>query len=618
MRFDRLIPRIGILVAVAMITGCGGGGGSGGSAGTGVGTNLQPSVGALGDQSLEIGESVNVEVSVSDGNAGDTHSVTARSSDSEVASVTVSGTELTVNGVAAGTATITVTARDNSGAANAESPSVSFSVTVSSGWVQGRFEPASQFKDFCANPRTSSGGNLYPDMPGEVLDENNWLRSWSNDLYLWYDEIVDRDPGLYSTPEYFDLLRTFELTPSGNDKDRFHFTYTTEEWEALSESGISVGYGARFVLLSRFVPREAVVAYVEPASPASEAGLARGARILEIDGADLVNGTSQADVDTLNAGLFPSAEGESHEFVVRDPGANQPRTVTMRATAVTSDPVQHVKVLETDQGPVGYLLFNDFIATAEQELIDAVNELAAADITDLVLDLRYNGGGFLAIASQLGFMIAGPSAAQGRVFETLQFNDKHTQFNPVTGRLLEPTPFYDVTLNFSAPPDQPLPSLNLPRVFVLTDSGTCSASESVINGLRGIDIDVIQVGDTTCGKPYGFYPTDNCGTTYFTIQVRGINDKGFGDFADGFSPANIAVPAGVELPGCFVPDDFEHGFGDPAEARLKAALGYRADGSCPCPAGSDCAPQATAKRQATGPEWTPNPLHGLKIALPER
>lgn len=590
------------LVAAALAAGCGGGGGSD--------INHQPLVGAIGDQTLAVGEALNVQASVSDGNPEDSHRFTANSSDAGVASVTVNGAVLTVSGVAPGTATITVTARDNSGQANAESLPVRFNVTVSGGWIEGHFEPASQFKDFCANPRAPTGDRVYADMPGEVLDENNWLRSWSNDLYLWYDEITDRDPALYDTPEYFDLLRTFERTPSGNDKDRFHFTYPTAVWEALSGSGTSVGYGAHIALLSRRPPREAVVAYVEPASPALQADLRRGTRILEVDGTDLVNGSTEADVDALNAGLFPSEEGEVHEFVVQDLGADEPRTVTMQATTVTSDPVQHVQVLDTDQGPVGYLLFNDFIATAERELIDAVNELAAAGVADLVLDLRYNGGGFLDIASQLGFMIAGPSAAQGRTFETLQFNDKHRQFNPVTGRVLGPTPFHDTTLGFSVPADEPLPSLNLPRVFVLTGAGTCSASESVINGLLGIDIEVVQVGGNTCGKPYGFYPTDNCGTTYFTIQFRGANDKGFGDYADGFYPNGAGGPDAAALPGCVVPDDFGHGFGDPAEARLNAALRYRQDRQCPGTAG------VATKRQATGIEWVPKRLHGLKIASP--
>ena len=598
------------LITTALATGCGGGGGD---------VNFRPLVGAIGNQTLAIGETRRVQASVSDGNARDGHRIAANSSDAGVASVSVDGAAVTITGVAAGTATITVTARDDSGEANAESLPVRFSVTVTGGWVEGRFEPASLFKDFCANPRISNDDTVFSDMPGEALDENNWLRSWSNDTYLWYDEIVDRDPAPHSTPDYFDLLRTFDKTPSGNDKDRFHFTYPTEEWNALSQSGISVGYGAHVVLLNRSPPREAVVAFVEPASPAADAGLARGTRILEIDGADLVNGRTQAEIDALNAGLFPSTEGESHGFVVRDLGAAETRTVTMQAAAVTSDPVQNVKVLDTDRGPVGYLLFNDFIATAERELIDAIGDLAAAGVTDFVLDLRYNGGGYLDIASELGFMIAGPSAAQGRVFEVIQFNDKHQSFNPVTGRILEPTPFHDTTLGFSAPADEPLPSLNLPRVFVLTGAGTCSASESVINGLRGIDIEVVQVGATTCGKPYGFYPTGNCGTTYFTIQFRGVNDQGFGDYADGFSPANIAAPAGVEVPGCFVPDDFEHGFGDPAEARLKAALRYREDEDrhCPCPEGFACANGTVPKRQASGVEWTPTRLHGLKIASPE-
>jgi carboxyl-terminal processing protease len=127
--------------------------------------------------------------------------------------------------------------------------------------------------------------------------------------------------------------------------------------------------------------------------------------------------------------------------------------------------------------------------------------------------------------------------------------------------------------------------LNLPRVFVLTGSGTCSASESIINALRGIGVAVIQIGSTTCGKPYGFFPEDNCGTTYFSIQFKGVNAIGFGDYSDGFSPSNSAAAAGTPVPGCSVADDFAHALGDPAEARLAAALGYRTSSSCPAPSG---------------------------------
>jgi hypothetical protein len=120
-------------------------------------------------------------------------------------------------------------------------------------------------------------------------------------------------------------------------------------------------------------------------------------------------------------------------------------------------------------------------------------------------------------------------------------------------------------------------------VFVLTGSGTCSASESILNGLAGVDVQPIQVGSTTCGKPYGFYPQDNCGITYFSIQFKGVNAKGFGDYADGFTPGAI-TPGG--LPGCAVADDFGHALGDAAEARLAAALAYRTSPTCPSPSSS--------------------------------
>jgi len=120
---------------------------------------------------------------------------------------------------------------------------------------------------------------------------------------------------------------------------------------------------------------------------------------------------------------------------------------------------------------------------------------------------------------------------------------------------------------------------------VLTSGGTCSASESIINSLRGVGVEVIAIGGTTCGKPYGFYPQDNCGTTYFSIEFQGVNDQGFGDYPDGFSPANATGSIGVKLPGCSVADDFSHALGDANERRLAAALGYLDGGACPAATG---------------------------------
>jgi carboxyl-terminal processing protease len=156
--------------------------------------------------------------------------------------------------------------------------------------------------------------------------------------------------------------------------------------------------------------------------------------------------------------------------------------------------------------------------------------------------------------------------------------------------------------------------VNLPRVAVLTSSSTCSASESIVNGLRGVGIQVVEVGATTCGKPYGFYPEDNCGTTYFSIQFQGVNQQNFGDYPDGFSPANATGPVGVSLPGCSVGDDFGHGLGDPNEARLSAALGYLAGQGCPAvsvaPPGGPGASASAAPVDALVPK---SPWHQNRI-----
>ena len=448
----------------------------------------------------------------------------------------------------------------------------------------------------CATPRTGTDpftGQAYPDKKATLNDEKSWLKAWTDDTYLWYSEVPPVNAAQYSTAtDYFDQLRTRVKTPSGNDKDRFHFWYTTADWEQLSTSGVEVGYGITFAALRRSPPRQYVVAYVEPGSPA-DTKLSRGMELKFVDNVDLVNANTQADIDVLNAGLFPAAVGESHKFTVVDLNGTQ-ADFTLTSAAVTSNPVPITGVVTTTNGKkVGYVLFNDHIATAEQRLVDAVTSLKAQSINELVLDIRYNGGGYLAIASEIAYMIAGSARTSGKTFEQLTFNAKHPSTDPVTGKQITPTPFYNQTLGFSAAAGTPLPTLDLPRVFVLTGPGTCSASESVLNSLDGVGVQVIQIGATTCGKPYGFYPEDNCGITYFSIQFKGVNAKGFGDYADGFAPAATAPVAGFT--GCVMADDFTRPLGDSGENRLETALNYITTGSCGTPAA------ATALITAAGP-----------------
>ena len=434
----------------------------------------------------------------------------------------------------------------------------------------------------CAMPRAG-------DSQGSLDTEKAWLRSWIDETYFWYQDVrglpaATLDPANSATPlEYFNKLKSPATTASGKDKDEFHFTYPTPEWIALSQAGVSYGYGFQVALVDDTAPdRVAMVAYVEPGSPAVAAGITRGTTLVGVDGVDVADGAAAV----VNAGLFPKAAGD-HTFVIRDVGASTDRTVTLTAQALASTPVLKVATLPAPNQSVGYILFNDHNAPAEGQLVAAINTLKAAAVTDLVLDVRYNGGGYLDIAAELAYMIAGPANMAGKFFERLNYNNR----DPFNQSLSErTTDFLNVSQGFSGGPSgQTLPTLGLNRVFVLTSADTCSASESIVNGLRGAGVTVHLVGGTTCGKPYGFYPQDNCGTTYFAIQFQGVNFLGFGDYADGFAPT------------CTVADDFAHALGDPAENQLEVALGLRNTGACTAPTSMRAQALGIARRIDSGP-----------------
>jgi carboxyl-terminal processing protease len=451
-------------------------------------------------------------------------------------------------------------------------------------WQAGIFKAQSRYKDQCATPRSGIdpfSEQLYPDRSGTTMDEKMWLRSWSNDTYLWYDEISDRDPLSYSVLEYFDLLKTDFRTDSGSFKDNFHFSQASDKYQTRTQSGRVSGYGISWQFNQSFVPRNLQVRYTEPQSPAAIAGVQRGDLLVKVNDIDFINSSEQASVDSINAALFPDSETQSVSFTLRNLQGTE-RTVQLTSNNITLTPVQNVKVIDTPTARLGYLQFNSHIRSAQEPLIGAVQYFVDENVTQLAVDLRYNGGGLLAIASQLAYMVAGGAQTSGLIFDELQFNGKNLNTNAVTGQALTPTPFYNRKIDYQNGifTSQDLPSLNLTRIYVLTSEATCSASEAFINGLRGVDVEVVMIGDNTCGKPYGFYPQDNCGTTYFTIQFQGSNHKGFGDYSGGFIPTPSPFFA-ADVLGCPVADDFSHSLGDTKEAMLAAAINYMQDATCP-------------------------------------
>jgi len=493
------------------------------------------------------------------------------------------------------------------------------------------FEARGNFEAQCENPRSGFDldGNPFPDVQGELIDELFWLRSWTHETYLWNDEVTDRNPNDFNDRlDYFAQLRTFETTPSGEEKDDFHFSQPTDEFLEQRNSAPTSGYGVRLAFLESAPPRDIRVVFTDPGTPASavvngRANFERGERLFSINGIDVINGN---DVDGLNAGLFPPNAGTTTSFELGNPNGTGIRSVSVTSENLSTQPVNTTSVISTANGDVGYILFNTFSPFSSEEAIyNAMLDMQAAGVDDLVLDLRYNGGGLLAVAAQLGYMVAGDAATQGRVFEQLRFNncDNSSCNDPIFGDPNEPIPFIDTGQGFSLTFGTPLPALDLDRVFILSTGGTCSASEAVINGLRGIDIEVILIGDTTCGKPFGFFPTDNCGETYYTIQFQGTNNKGFGDYSDGFLAANSTDPIAafaVSLPGCQVEDDLTGVLGSENEPLLAAALQFRDDGSCPTPPPTAVSvafgPGGGASRSATGGGVFAPPSNTLALTPP--
>lgn len=423
-----------------------------------------------------------------------------------------------------------------------------------------------------------ANANFAPDAC-TATGEKRWLRSFIDESYLFYRGTQAYVAASPSTREaanftgsplaYFNAL----TTTANAAEDKFSFTLTTAEANATFSGAARGGFG---IELSSAYPAYRVV-YNEPNSPAQNAGVPRGATLASINGARMVY---SADASGRPRMFFPN-QAAVDAYVSPPLGSvltlgylppNSANTVTVALTAanVTPSPVLMDRVIDTPSGRVGYIVFNDHISTAQNQMVDAFARLQAAGVSDLVLDLRYNGGGYLFIAAQAAFMIGGSRVANVPIFDRLTYNDKR-QADSIT------YPFLNQYLQLPNIPNQRSgnfsTTLNLPRVYILTQSGTCSASESIINGLKGTrvgtaGVEVIQIGGTTCGKPYGFSQTDNNLTAHFGIEFEGLNNKGEGRFINGIAP------------NCPVADDLNRPLGDVNERMLATALATRAAGSC--------------------------------------
>jgi carboxyl-terminal processing protease len=386
----------------------------------------------------------------------------------------------------------------------------------------------------CGGGSGGSGTIVAPPDSCSVVDQNTFVQDVMLDIYLWADDVVPVDPATVGSPqEMLEVLRV--------PQDRFSFMQTIAADDAFFGSGQFVGLGFRTIATA---PDELRVLDVFEDSVAENGGLARGDWILEVNGRPIEDILAN---EGFNASLGPSEVGVVVELKWR---TSDDLTVTGEFVkdVVTIPPVARTTVFDGVGGPVGYLLFRNFVDTAVQDLIDAFAFFQAEGVKQVVMDLRYNGGGLLSVAEVLANLMGGEAAA-GQIFYTLEFNQANA--------------FRNASAQFRKL-DQ---SVSLERMVFITTGSSASASEMVINGLEPF-FDVVLVGDTTFGKPVGQVAVDFCANRLRPVSFRSVNADGGSDFFDGF-PVD-----------CVAADDIDFDLGDPAEASLAEALYYAENGVC--------------------------------------
>lgn len=311
------------------------------------------------------------------------------------------------------------------------------------------------------------------------------------------------------------------------------------EWDNVS-SGVSGDFGMNVFFMQEGDLR---VKSVERGSPAGNAGVRRGWRITKINGSTNIT-TSNAS--TISNAVWNSANGS---FTFQKPDGS---SVDVNLTSATyqEHPVYLDTVYSISSKKIGYLSFNSFLGDTTElynEFSRVFNKFASAGINDLIVDLRYNGGGYVSVQQKLADYLA-PSSANGQLMMKEQFNDKYTQYNS--------TDYF-----------KKLGSLNLSRIYFIVSHNTASASELLINNLKPF-VNVQLVGPSkTYGKPVGFFPIPVGDWYIFPVSFRSTNNQGQGNYFNGMD-LNSQVADGLDKD-----------WGDINETCLKSALSNITTGS---------------------------------------
>lgn len=387
--------------------------------------------------------------------------------------------------------------------------------------------------------------------------------------YLWYSELpADINPGSYASPGAM-------LDAVAAPQDRYSFILTRQEYEDRFINATFFGYGFSSVRADNNSALQ--IAYVYDDGSAAQNGLRRGDKIIEIEGISVTEWLSRLDAGTAtNDDVYgPNEAGVMRQFVWRKPD-NTEQVATFSKSEVSTNTVLHRSVSTVGDKRVGYLVFNTFIELSETELEQAFAYFVAEGVDELVLDVRYNGGGLIRVANQLSTQIA-LNAVLGEVFVKYQYNDKNSSKNTTT--------LFSLGAGDSA--------LDLGRVLVLTTAGSCSSSELVVNSLAPF-VDVVQIGATTCGKPVGQQPDIIGDYVLFAINFQTVNALDQGEYFDGLQP------------NCPVSEVITGDWGVADDPLYAEAINYITNGNCSDVAVSSAAVSTKTVKPRLAAPWVLN------------
>lgn len=445
-----------------------------------------------------------------------------------------------------------------------------------------------------------------------VADEfaGDVLSSW----YLWSKEISNSisrlDPGTCTDP--VGVVREIRYHANGKEVD--HWTELMENLDEFSQSvqglGVSYGYDLQY---GRFTDTDTyflLVTYVAKDSPARKAGIKRGDIFLSINGAPITkdNIDEAFSSRSITLGFGKIVPGPGSDFSID----KDDRTVSLTAVDMYEDPILLTRTFDVNGKKVGYMVYNGFDLKSARTLADSCAFLKAAGIKELILDLRYNGGGYEFTERVLASLLAPEANVKaGDVFQTEVFNSEMAAMLKEQG--------YATSTNFSTTHKSPQEAgaftvdvsdanPGIGKLYVIVSAGTASASEGLLVGLAPY-LDITTVGTKTHGKycaGYMLKPSDYYSEKHYKENIAAfslIKDWGIYVMVSKFADKdgkNAAEPDGI-LAGVQVKDNPLDGcqLGDENETMLKAAL------------------QSAGKIYTKADDWTAVP-HRETAGLPRR